>query len=330
MVLLKLYTDSHSRPKIVHVIHFPFIIGRAIESHLIIDFPCISAKHCYLDINPQGDLFIQDCHSLNGLYTQGDKISFDLIDSNKIYYIGEMKLEVYINQHNYDKTREIHIPLEVFHGEGNWHKILVWPIFSYLFIIIPETIKIYFTDPLIEGEWAAFFGQMFLIMLGSTLFSALLAFISKIHLKKYQFLRFIKTTNIGIGIIDCVSIVLPFILFSIEGQKIQSYLRLLLSILFLFLFFYSNLRKIYHKLENKKFFYHSLGTLFIGIICKFCLDFYDNQGNNTNFLSPLARPWKNYTKQAYPERKLWIKMGESVEFIKNNRIKKIQEVKKRT
>lgn len=82
------------------------VIGRHSSCSIQLDAPDVSRKHCRV-FRQAGTWWINDCHSLNGIYVNGRKVHIAALQPDDEIQIGERVLRVVNGKPSLDPARQI-------------------------------------------------------------------------------------------------------------------------------------------------------------------------------------------------------------------------------
>lgn len=170
-----------------------FTIGRIETCDLILNEGSISSEHAKI-IKEEGEYYLVDQESLNGVFLDGKAINKEVIRTNDVYYLGKVKIEVLSFTSLLEKTHKIDVKEfwerkrfeNVAHFKRNFLEILL----GSFAVICGKVFEIFFTNPLSGDDIRQFITSIISNLLVVFLVSVVLSIISKIHNKSYLFSRF--------------------------------------------------------------------------------------------------------------------------------------------
>jgi hypothetical protein len=176
---------GEQKPKEVLVDQNETIIGRSLESDLILSSETISLKHAKIYFDQYtSSWFIEDLKSQNGIFFNDNKIEKKKIEDHDQFYFGESLIISKLNSLNLEKTRSFSILVEKKKTIGFKDFLYVF-MFALFMILVNYKTSYYVT----EMKFYESIGIFVMVTILSSLFSLAFSWISQ---KKFNLAIILK------------------------------------------------------------------------------------------------------------------------------------------
>ena len=175
------FTDlGEQKPKEVLIDNNQTIIGRSLQSDLVLTSETISLKHAkvYFD-EEQSSWFIEDLKSQNGIFFHDKKIDKKKIEDHDQFFLGESLIVFKLNSLNLEKTRSFSILVEKKKSIGFKDYIFIL-LFAMLMILVSYKTSYFVT----EMKFYESIGIFAMVTIISSLMSLVFSWISQ---KRFHF-----------------------------------------------------------------------------------------------------------------------------------------------
>lgn len=311
-IMIKIYSDL-PEPHLVNVDRYPFTFGRSIKNSCVVDKLSVSANHVLIDIGEDGP-FLLDCGSTNGVYFRGEKVHRIKIDQNMTVFMASVKMEIFFQDDYLEKTQELQLP-EFFLMERDKKKTILKMLGSFLFFLIPEILKIFFTDPITKDNYEGFLLEVLGMGVLSLISAGAFSLFSKIHCKKYQFLSFLWIVNIGMGVISLYSFLPIYFYFNLGIYRAKNFFDQAFLALLACVIIYNFARILFPRVSKHRVILILSTLLISATLIRVSILHYHERWGSYDYQGTIAYPLFNYSEGANPLENLIQKVNDSVEVV---------------
>lgn len=190
MLTLKIYDKKGFAPRVIQVDHFPISLGRGKSNEIEINNDLVSQQHLSLYQSEIGYV-IEDLRSANGTFHQGErKNKIEFSHDIEVLLADEVKIEIISSDQILDKTREIFIRQST--SVTKFHETLWFIHFLTFALTFSLAVLAYFTQSLGEEGFKEVILPFVVFLFFVYALTIVGSLFSKVHLKKYNFARFLR------------------------------------------------------------------------------------------------------------------------------------------
>jgi hypothetical protein len=324
-LILKIHYENQEL-ETVSVDHFPYYVGRSIQNSHMIDRPQLSHRHFTIDQRDDG-IYLFKVSKTNEIFFQNESISQLKIEDNISISTAGIKIDILCKDDLSDKTQEIYLD-DFFFSEGEKKKYIYRFIQSFLYFIIPEILKIFFTDPITKANIENILIEICAMTFTSIAVAIFASIFSKIHCKKYQFFSFAHYANQWMGMISLFTFVPTYFYFYFNLFVLKTLISTIISTALLTFISYHYLRLILKRTSKKKIISILSTIIIFASMVKISLVTYNDAWGTFDFNGAIAYPIQNYSPEKYPPETLWKKFDKSIATVHHYRSSNLLEEKK--
>ncbi|MGE0614920.1 MAG: FHA domain-containing protein [Bacteriovoracia bacterium] len=250
-MVVKIYERDSAMPAIHKIDHFPCSIGRSMRNGIVLAHASVSKEHARVELRSEG-IFLVDVSRTNGILLHGQKVSEVSLERDTTVYFGGVRLDFIVDEAALEPTHDIVLPAtpEMYSAPPrparvepptarlalhlayrfSWRNWL--GLGAALALMLVAFGLDYFSSPY-ESQW----GDLVVTGIMTYLVSAIAAFgvaiFSKIHVKRYQFVKIWAWVTLGLAAFEMVSIFRSFVLFNLPEPFLQRFVGYLTVFLIL-------------------------------------------------------------------------------------------------
>ena len=301
MIVLRFKNSSWNAPVVHKIDKFPCSIGRSIQNTIVLADDSVSAEHAVIERRDDGSFILRDLKSTNGILSEGTRFDQILLHDQGIVKCGDIEMTTLLSDERLEKTRQIELPAEFKTKTQKLAKSILIRLFLMAVFIFANMIL---SDPMDKEVWIDLLLNILLMSVVAFGVSGLIAIITKVQHKKYNYLHYLNITLLYTVLWGVYEIIHQRAFFWIDHRTLQ--LAIELGVFFCFFWFYfTQILEVFFSGRYRRKIQVTLGALyFSGVLFIYLIATTSERNTKFNYSAGFVYSTSEFSKEDYNFNKL--------------------------
>jgi hypothetical protein len=322
MIVLRFKHSSWNAPVIHKIDKFPCTIGRSIQNRIVLSDDSVSAEHAMIERQGDGSYVLRDLESTNGIFSEGKRFCQIILRDHGVVKCGDIEMTTLLSDERLEKTRQIELPSEFKTKTQKLAKSVLIRLFLMVVFIFANIIM---RDPMDNEVWIDVLLNILLTGIVAFGLSGLIAIITKVQHKKYNYLHYLNITLLYAVLWGVYDLINQRIFFWIDHRTLQRTVNL--GVFFCFFWFYfTQILEVFFSGRYRRKIQLTLAALyFSGVLFIYLIATTSEKNTKFNYSAVFVYTTSEFSKEDYNFSKLTAQMNESFEEVEEYRTEKLEE-----